>query len=230
MLLARRGGVSSSAKIAVCFLFVGVLLSSFGVAGVQGFRPAVWTSSCVYARFISSVSSMHSSIPLSSRTSHNNSTRGDFDAVRRASPEKAMDFLKRIGKGTGWSSYNGMGIDEGSEATSGTRVTLKKVSDAYASCIDTGIIDDMSELFPTTSCGSGWGKFTYVSLFMPGSRSVRWHLSWYNLYIVCRIQRSSHGRNFRGHTHPRSRPGAKCQCLARNGALGEQWWFHSNGH
>jgi hypothetical protein len=115
-----------------------------------------------------------------------NSTRGGDFAVRRASPEKAMDFLKKIGKGTGgWSADNGLGIDEGSEATRHSR-TLHKVSEAYAACTDdTGIIDDMTEAFPTTRCGTGWGTFTYVVVFVGNASDVVCtHPISYVLYVL----------------------------------------------
>ena len=37
---------------------------------------------------------------------------------------------------------------------------LEKTSNAYKSCIESGVIDDMSESFPLSSSGTEWSGFT----------------------------------------------------------------------
>jgi len=84
----------------------------------------------------------------------------------------AMAFLRKIGKvGKTKDFTNAIGSDEGSgmladitgtdatisESSSTTTTTLlKKAKAAYQSCTVTGIIDDMTQIFPLTSSGTAW--------------------------------------------------------------------------
>lgn len=77
---------------------------------------------------------------------------------------KAMAFLKKIGKVGGAANRDyrhAIGVDEGSSGKSvGSGYGLKKVAAAFKSCVETGIVDDMSEPFPATSSGTRWSGFT----------------------------------------------------------------------
>ena len=83
---------------------------------------------------------------------------------------KAMAFLKKIGKvgGTKVDFTNAVGVDEGSggaKASSNVSkwnkdVALKKARHAFRSCVDSGTIDDLSEVFPITSSGTQWRGVT----------------------------------------------------------------------
>ena len=83
----------------------------------------------------------------------------------KASPQKTMDFLRRIGKvgNTVADTECLIGVDEGNAGgcASSTK-PLEKQRPIFRSCIETGVIDDMSNEFPFTNTGSRWGIFTYV--------------------------------------------------------------------
>jgi hypothetical protein len=113
---------------------------------------------------------------LSSQQLHSTSTKSSND--KNISDNKAMAFLKKIGK---VGSANGrdirfaVGVDEGQAGKSlqnGMKVR-RKVNLFYAtvdneslpmhafkSSVDSGIIDDMTEQFPTTTSGTRWDGFT----------------------------------------------------------------------
>lgn len=108
---------------------------------------------------------------ITAATSSNNNSN-------KASPQKTMDFLKRIGKvGNAVTDTECLiGVDEGNaggctSSTTSTTSTGKNekvpekqqvLSSHFRSCVDTGIIDDMTNEFPYTNTGSRWGVFTYV--------------------------------------------------------------------
>lgn len=83
---------------------------------------------------------------------------------------KAMTFLKKIGKigGTKVDFTNAVGVDEGSGGAKissnvdkwNKDVAVKKAKHAYRSCVDSAIIDDLSETFPITSSGTQWRGMT----------------------------------------------------------------------
>lgn len=88
----------------------------------------------------------------------------------------AMAFLRQIGKvgGPPVDFTNAVGADEGSggKSSGGTPIGrghhhhdhstggMTKSKAAFKSCVDSGIIDDMSEIFPTTSSGTQWAGIT----------------------------------------------------------------------
>ena len=115
---------------------------------------------------------------------HNNNNSNN-----KASPQKTMDFLKRIGKvgNTVTDTECLIGVDEGnaggctsSTTTSTTTSTgrnikpseMQQVSSHFRSCVDTGTIDDLTYEFPYTSTGSRWGVFTYVLYFIETAISL----------------------------------------------------------
>ena len=77
---------------------------------------------------------------------------------------KAMAFLRKKGKVGGNKDFtNAVGSDEGSgmaspdtDASNAAATPIRKSKKAYKDAIDSGIIDDLSESFPTTSSGSQW--------------------------------------------------------------------------
>jgi len=75
-----------------------------------------------------------------------------------------MQFLKSIGKVGGAANRDfryAIGVDEGpSGKSAGNRGGLQKAKAAFRSCVATGVVDDMSESFPQTSCGTRWSGFT----------------------------------------------------------------------
>ena len=83
---------------------------------------------------------------------------------------KAMAFLKKIGKvgGSKVDFTNAVGVDEGSGGAKISSnagkwdhdVAMKKSKNAYRSCVDSGIIDDLTESFPITSSGTQWAGVT----------------------------------------------------------------------
>jgi len=84
--------------------------------------------------------------------------------AKKTGDNKAMQFLKKIGKVGGSANRDfryAIGVDEGPAGkSSGGQSSLKKAKAAYKSCVDTGVIDDMSEVFPTTCSGTRWSGFT----------------------------------------------------------------------
>jgi hypothetical protein len=110
-------------------------------------------------------------ITATASSSNNNSNS------KKASPQKTMDFLKRIGKvgNTVADTECLIGVDEGNaggcttatgknlqilEERQETSLTMRTAT--YRSCIETGIIDDMTNEFPCTNTGTRWDVFTYV--------------------------------------------------------------------
>ena len=123
-------------------------------------HPVAFVSAC---RFSCDTTTNRKSI-ISVAASGNNKTN-------KASPQKTMDFLKRIGKvGNTVDTECLIGVDEGNTGgcTSSTTSTSKQASDSismhknFRSCIETSIIDDMTNEFPFTNTGSRWDIFTYV--------------------------------------------------------------------
>ena len=112
-----------------------------------------------------------------------------FESSRKHDVEdnKAMKFLKTIGKVGGTANRDfrfALGVDEGPSGKSAGSGNvrplcidflrqqellialavklqgLSKSREAFKSCVDSGVVDDMSEGFPTTSSGSRWSGFT----------------------------------------------------------------------
>jgi hypothetical protein len=78
---------------------------------------------------------------------------------------KAMAFLRKIGKVGGASKdefLSATGSDEGpSDKTSaGGNKAMRKSRASYTECTASGVIDDMTEIFPYTSSGTEWAGFT----------------------------------------------------------------------
>ena len=75
---------------------------------------------------------------------------------------KAMAFLRKVGRVGGRKEFvNAVGSDEGPAGkASGPNIAMTKCKSAFKSCVDSGIIDDMSEAFPYTTCGTTWRGFT----------------------------------------------------------------------
>ena len=76
---------------------------------------------------------------------------------------KAMAFLRKIGRvgGPKQDFTHVIGVDEGSVGKSASSASgLRKTLAAFRSCTETGIIDDLTETFPTTTCGTVWSGFT----------------------------------------------------------------------
>jgi len=83
------------------------------------------------------------------------------DSGNPKSDNKAMSFLRKIGKvGTVTDFKHIMGVDEGPAGKSGGAKPLVKSRSSYKSCVESGVIDDMSESFPLTSAGTTWTGFT----------------------------------------------------------------------
>ena len=94
---------------------------------------------------------------LSTAASNGNADLGDASG-----DNKAMQFLKQIGKVGGTANRDfryAMGVDEGPAGKSAGG-GLPKAKDAFRSCVESGIVDDMSEAFPQTSSGTRWSGFT----------------------------------------------------------------------
>ena len=95
---------------------------------------------------------------------------GSDVTTKTKTDNKAMTFLKKIGKvgGTKVDFTNALGVDEGcggakissNAAKWDHDVAVKKARHAYRSCVDSGIIDDLSESFPITSSGTQWAGVT----------------------------------------------------------------------
>ena len=74
---------------------------------------------------------------------------------------KAMAFLRKIGRVGGNKDFvNAVGSDEGPAGKASGPSLMTKAPAAFQSCVDSGTIDDMSENFPYTSCGTTWRGFT----------------------------------------------------------------------
>ena len=74
---------------------------------------------------------------------------------------KAMAFLRKMGRVGGNKDFvNAVGSDEGPAGKASGPSLMTKAPAAFQSCVDSGTIDDMSENFPYTSCGTTWRGFT----------------------------------------------------------------------
>jgi hypothetical protein len=89
--------------------------------------------------------------------------RASLLRLQADSDNKAMSFLKKIGKVGGESNRDftvALGVDEGPTGKSLGSKSLRKSNTAYLSCIDTGVVDDCTETFPFTSSGTQWRGIT----------------------------------------------------------------------
>jgi len=113
---------------------------------------------------------MTSESKIITSASSNTSTSTSVKAkTKKEDDNKAMAFLKKIGKvgGTKIDFTNAIGVDEGSDGKASSAagkcdhdVAIKKARQAYKSCIESGTIDDLSETFPITSSGTRWAGVT----------------------------------------------------------------------
>lgn len=76
-----------------------------------------------------------------------------------------MAFLRKVGKVGGNTDFtNAIGVDEGSSGKEATKWGLgtatKKALAAYKSCVESGVIDDLTEEFPITCSGTKWTGVT----------------------------------------------------------------------
>jgi len=75
-----------------------------------------------------------------------------------------MDFLRKIGRvgGPRQDFRHVIGVDEGStgKAAGSAPNSLRKSLSSFRSCTETGVIDDLTETFPSTSCGTTWSGYT----------------------------------------------------------------------
>eukprot|EP00529_Nitzschia_sp_RCC80_P021838 CAMPEP_0113454788 /NCGR_PEP_ID=MMETSP0014_2-20120614/8044_1 /TAXON_ID=2857 /ORGANISM="Nitzschia sp." /LENGTH=388 /DNA_ID=CAMNT_0000346205 /DNA_START=96 /DNA_END=1262 /DNA_ORIENTATION=- /assembly_acc=CAM_ASM_000159 len=108
--------------------------------------------------------------------STNNENNKSKTGKKESGDNSAMAFLRKIGKvgGPPIDFTNAVGADEGSggKSSGGTPIGtdhhhhdhstggMRKSKAAYKSCVDSGVIDDMSETFPTTSSGTQWAGIT----------------------------------------------------------------------
>jgi len=107
---------------------------------------------------------------LSASAETNSEDSPGSPATKTKRDNKAMSFLKKIGKvgGTKIDFTNAIGVDEGSggakiSSSAGKwdhDIAVKKAIHAYRSCVDSGTIDDLSETFPITSSGTQWAGVT----------------------------------------------------------------------
>jgi len=107
-----------------------------------------------------------SSATRSSSSSEGNTEQasGGAAAGGGAGDNKAMQFLKKMGKVGGAANRDfryAIGVDEGTSGKSaGSGGGMQKTKAAFGSCVQTGVVDDMSEDFPQTSSGTRWSGFT----------------------------------------------------------------------
>jgi hypothetical protein len=75
---------------------------------------------------------------------------------------QAMSFLRRKGLVGGTKDFtNAIGIDEGPAGKNGpSGRMLRRASNSYESCVESGVIDDFCEAFPLTSTGTEWSGFS----------------------------------------------------------------------
>ena len=95
-------------------------------------------------------------------SSDDNSANG---GTTRKKDNKAMAFLRKIGRvgGPKQDFKHVIGVDEGSvgkASGSSPGATLRKSLSSFRTCTESGIIDDLTETFPTTTCGTTWSGFT----------------------------------------------------------------------
>ena len=94
-------------------------------------------------------------------TSEGKSSDDDSGSRGAKKDNKAMKFLRKVGRVGGTKDFiNAVGSDEGPAEKAAGPSLMTKAPSAFRSCVDSGTIDDMSENFPYTSCGTAWRGFT----------------------------------------------------------------------
>lgn len=141
--------------------FLALLLTPLSLGGAFQSIPRSGFSSFPPTAACGSRSCTTTSFPFLSTSARN----GNADIEDVSGDNKAMQFLKQIGKVGGTANRDfryAMGVDEGPSGKSAGRRGggLHKVKEAFRSCVESGIVDDMSEAFPETSSGTRWSGFT----------------------------------------------------------------------
>jgi hypothetical protein len=92
----------------------------------------------------------------------NEKETAEEDTAGKNKDNKAMDFLRRIGRvgGPRQDMTHVIGVDEGSLGRSSGSMAPKKSLQTFQSCTDSGVIDDLTECFPTTTSGTTWTGYT----------------------------------------------------------------------
>jgi hypothetical protein len=164
-ILLFKKPTSSSRMITVILLCLmqSILKLSNNHFGVAAFViPTARTSSS--SRIVSS------STEARAANDEVNSSSSSTTTTNKNGDNKAMSFLKKIGKvGTKVDFTHAIGVDEGSggEKVSSSLdgkcehdIAIRKANHAYKSCVESGTIDDLSEAFPITSSGTRWAGVT----------------------------------------------------------------------
>ena len=119
---------------------------------------------CTASAFQSRWMARGSTSKLASPTSDEaTSSSSSSSSSGKKKDNKAMAFLRKIGRvgGPKQDFTHVIGVDEGSVGKSASSASgLRKTLAAFRSCTETGIIDDLTETFPTTTCGTVWSGFT----------------------------------------------------------------------
>ena len=141
---------------------VAVILASVScvVAFVPGMRISSSSSNVSSSRFTCARSGP---VLLASSSDSEGDDRPDSSTSTRVKKDnKAMAFLRKVGRVGGRKEFvNAVGSDEGpAEKVSGPNLAMTKCKSAFKSCVESGIIDDMTEAFPYTTCGTTWRGFT----------------------------------------------------------------------
>ena len=160
-------------SISLPFLFLISLLLSDYLSRISSFQipDRVWTSVIESFAFDhGGFSRAEFRLGASGEKDDDESRRPSITSKAAANDNKAMAFLKKIGKvgGAKVDFANAIGVDEGSggaKISSNTEkwnheIAIRKARHAYSSCVDSGTIDDLSETFPMTCSGTQWRGVT----------------------------------------------------------------------
>lgn len=86
---------------------------------------------------------------------------------KKDADNNAMAFLRargKVGGATAQDFINAMGVDEGpaggKQNSDSVNRIMRKATSAYVDCATSGVIDDLSEIFPFTSSGTCWAGVT----------------------------------------------------------------------
>ena len=146
-----------SARGTLCFIILSLACGSSAFQNAA--RPSAYAFHPSTRR--SWTPNFLSSSPSSSTNNKGASSSGGDE--KPTGDNKAMQFLKKIGKVGGAANRDfryAIGVDEGLAGKSAGDRGLKKTKAAFRSCVETGVVDDMSEAFPQTSSGTRWSGFT----------------------------------------------------------------------
>jgi hypothetical protein len=155
-----------------CRMMLRALVLSLHLVEVLSWTAIGITSSSVSTKK-AKTSSVVVSLGVQPSDSNETTTNNGNISSSKTGDNKAMAFLRKIGKVGGNTDFtHALGVDEGESGKApgmknkNGASMLQKTAEAYTSCAISGIIDDVTQPFPFTSFGTSWSGFTDQAVFL----------------------------------------------------------------